>query len=350
VGKDKTMDAQSRKAMFRARVKETAQKPNKRIDSPLVRYNELDQAVCKVCNVVIKSESLWPAHQASRKHNEAVENLKARAAKSATHNNTKLTHTGAVNVESQLISSPPSGTRLSSTLPANFFDEPEAKRQNQGSTSTGNIKDDIETSGSTAPQEDTIYSTPSMQALKGKTPGTAALKVTGVPKNEKGGLADNIDMKGKESGNVSSFHPSDVFNQTEKSEGNQVKGSLPEGFFDNKDADLRARGLEPIKYDIKDELKEFQKTIQEDLQEVDYRLEEEEFDAAEVREEMELIAQRTYVDRVEMLKKKQQEISMAKASSEVKSPSYMGADSSDVSSTDEEMDEDYLIDWRAKRF
>lgn len=70
MGKDQTMDAQSRKALFRARVKETAQKADKRIDSPLVRYNELDQAVCKVCNVVIKSESLWSAHQASRKHNE----------------------------------------------------------------------------------------------------------------------------------------------------------------------------------------------------------------------------------------------------------------------------------------
>ena len=51
-----------------------------------------------------------------------------------------------------------------------------------------------------------------------------------------------------------------------------------------------------------------------------------------------------------MLKKKQQEISIAKASAEVKSPSYMGADNSDVSSSDEEIDEDYLIDWRAKHF
>ena len=28
------------------------------------------------------------------------------------------------------------------------------------------------------------------------------------------------------------------------------KGPLPEGFFDNVDADYRARGLEPPKYDI----------------------------------------------------------------------------------------------------
>lgn len=33
-------------------------------------YNEDDQPVCRVCNVTLKSESLWPAHQASRKHHE----------------------------------------------------------------------------------------------------------------------------------------------------------------------------------------------------------------------------------------------------------------------------------------
>lgn len=34
------------------------------------RYNEHDQLVCRVCDVVVKSESHWPAHQASRKHHE----------------------------------------------------------------------------------------------------------------------------------------------------------------------------------------------------------------------------------------------------------------------------------------
>ena len=32
---------------------------------------------------------------------------------------------------------------------------------------------------------------------------------------------------------------------------NQAKGALPEGFFDNKDADLRACGIKPVKPDIK---------------------------------------------------------------------------------------------------
>ncbi|TKY46000.1 Zinc finger protein 830 [Spatholobus suberectus] len=64
--------------------------------------------------------------------------------------------------------------------------------------------------------------------------------------------------------------------KTTDTEIKQVKGILPEGFFDNKEADLRARGIKPVKPDVKDEYKEFEKLIQEDLQEVDDRLEEEE--------------------------------------------------------------------------
>ena len=62
------MDAQAKKkAAFRAKL---AQKKEKRIDSPLVRYNEFNQPVCRVCDVVLKSESIWDAHQISRKHRE----------------------------------------------------------------------------------------------------------------------------------------------------------------------------------------------------------------------------------------------------------------------------------------
>lgn len=36
------------------------------------RYNDLDQAVCKICNVVVKSEVLWNPHLASRAHKEVI--------------------------------------------------------------------------------------------------------------------------------------------------------------------------------------------------------------------------------------------------------------------------------------
>lgn len=39
--------------------------------------------------------------------------------------------------------------------------------------------------------------------------------------------------------------------QKSDSEVKQLKGALPEGFFDNKEADLRARGIKPVKPDVK---------------------------------------------------------------------------------------------------
>jgi hypothetical protein len=38
----------------------------------ICRYNELEQPVCRVCDVVLKSESHWDAHQVSRKHHEVI--------------------------------------------------------------------------------------------------------------------------------------------------------------------------------------------------------------------------------------------------------------------------------------
>ncbi|KAL9463045.1 hypothetical protein AB3S75_000956 [Citrus x aurantiifolia] len=73
------MDAARKKAIFRAKL--NAQKKEKRINSPLVRYNEFDQPVCRVCDVVLKSDSQWDAHQASRKHHEAIKSIKASAVK-----------------------------------------------------------------------------------------------------------------------------------------------------------------------------------------------------------------------------------------------------------------------------
>ncbi|KAL8111334.1 hypothetical protein AgCh_019159 [Apium graveolens] len=117
------------------------------------------------------------------------------------------------------------------------------------------------------------------------------------------------------------------------SENRQVKGSLPKGFFDNKDADLRARGITPVKLDIKDEYKEFEKLIQEDLQQVDNCLEEEEYDAADTIEVAESVEQRTYRERVEILKRKKMELKAAKSTMHSRSSQLVNKDSSDQDSS-----------------
>lgn len=293
------MDA-NRKAY---RDKVNARKQDKRINSPLVRYNENDQPVCRVCNVVLKSESNWRAHEVSSKHHEAVKNVKAKAAAIPQANNVKqkssaeLTKLKDKSEEALLAhddkhetSTVLQKTRQASQLPSDFFDNHDSKRQKEGSEQ----------------MESTETRSNHMQPPR-----------------------ENANTK------------------LCTSENRQVKGALPEGFFDNKDADLRARGITPVKIDIKDEYKEFEKLIQEDLQQVDNRLEEEEYDAADTIEVAESVEQRTYRERVEILKRKKMELKAAKSTMHSRSSQLVSKDSSDQDSSSDD-DSDDAVDWRAK--
>ncbi|KAL2252498.1 UNVERIFIED_CONTAM: hypothetical protein Sindi_0044500, partial [Sesamum indicum] len=100
---------------------------------------------------------------------------------------------------------------------------------------------------------------------------------------------------------------------------------------------------------MRDEYKEFEKLIQEDLQEVDNRLEEEEFDAAEMIEEEETVEQRGYIKRVEMLRRKKLELRASKFAGGAKDTEVTGKESNHKdSSSDDEDDENFKVDWRSK--
>ncbi|KAK2977924.1 hypothetical protein RJ640_000928, partial [Escallonia rubra] len=283
-------------------------------------YNESDQPVCRVCNVVLKSEAAWPAHQLSRQHHEAIKNVKASAAGVSRINSGKQESAAILpkpKAENSLGSrskrpEPSAGLpkpQPSSVLPSNFFDNHETKRQKNGKAK---YRVDIVKSGD--PNSD----------------------------DKIGGLSvSNTSQR-----NTNEVQPP---KENALSESKQVKGALPEGFFDDKNADLRARGITPVKLDVKDEYKEFEKLIQEDLKEVDNRMEEEEFDAAEMIEGAESVEQRTYKGRVEMLKRKKLELKAARSSNPSKGALEVGKESShEESSSGDDSDEDFAVDWRAK--
>ena len=48
----------------------------KRIESPIAKYNQLGQLTCIVCNQIVKSELMWNAHINSKSHLEAKNQLK----------------------------------------------------------------------------------------------------------------------------------------------------------------------------------------------------------------------------------------------------------------------------------
>ncbi|WJX58627.1 hypothetical protein P8452_44063 [Trifolium repens] len=316
------MDAQAKKkALFRAKL--NAQKKEKRIESPLVRYNEFDQPVCRVCEVVLKSESLWDAHQVSRKHREAISNLKANAAGLTKQNNAKpdVPKAKPEQSSSSQFKRPRSPQEVpkpqsSSVLPPDFFDNNDAKKARSEKDLDSDLGASAQSSVSNSKEKDHFHGNNTTQSKVNQA--TVEAKQTSVK---------TIDAEIK-----------------------QGKGALPEGFFDNKEADLRARGIKLVKPDVKDEYKEFEKLIQEDLREVDDRLEEEEIDAAEMIEEAESAEQKNLKEKVEMLKRKRLELKASKSAKLSKSSSDVVTKESrhEDSSSDDESGENFAVDWRAQ--
>ncbi|XP_027358301.1 zinc finger protein 830-like isoform X2 [Abrus precatorius] len=325
------MDAQAKKkALFRAKL--NAQKKEKRIESPLVRYNEFDQPVCRVCDVVLKSESLWDAHQVSRKHREAISNLKANATGSTQHKSAKPgTDTSKTKLEqpSDSQSKLPDGSQevpkpqSSSVLPPGFFDDSDARKIRSEKESFHLVDSD-----------------------SGRKVGLSAQSQV-LNLDEKGHFGGNDAAKSNVDQTTTGIRQTSV--KATDTEIKQVKGILPEGFFDSKEADLRARGIKPVKPDIKDEYKEFEKLIQEDLQQVDDRFEEEEIDAAEMIEEAESVEQKILREKVEMLKKRRLELKAAKSTKHSKSSEVVTKEPRhEESSSDDESGENFAVDWRAQ--
>ncbi|KAM3327940.1 protein ABA AND ROS SENSITIVE 1 [Capsicum galapagoense] len=324
-----------KRALYRAKLKEQKQK---QIDSPLVRYNEHDQPVCRVCDVVLKSESQWPGHQASRKHHEAISNLKANAAAAKNLNNvkseppkelpkTKPQISEGLNRKEPEPSAALPKPRASSMLPPNFFDQQETKRPKIDKDSA-RLGDHVSLRGP-----------PVSDRTEEVEPSSARFSIQGLSTSKNAETRSMENQQSGENGPMSKV--------SSGSDAKQVKGALPAGFFDNKDADLRARGITPVKPDVKDEYKEFEKLIQEDLKEVDNRLEEEEIDAAEMIEEEVSVEQRGIKERLEMLRRKKMELKAAKSSLGTRESKIADKESSDDESSSDS-DENLTVDWRAK--
>lgn len=67
--------------------------------------------------------------------------------------------------------------------------------------------------------------------------------------SDKDGLYSNNVARPK--GSQAAMEIKQASGKTADTEVKQVQGVLPEGFFDNKDADMRARGIKPVKPDVK---------------------------------------------------------------------------------------------------
>ncbi|KAL8514117.1 hypothetical protein ACS0TY_013298 [Phlomoides rotata] len=191
----------------------------------LAWYNEHDQPICRVCDVVLKSEPHWLGHQASCKHNEAIEKFKARDAALNRSNNAKpesskiLLKPGPESSRELNKKYEPSialPTHRSFTLPTDFLIRKRLRDRKLDSDSAKTQAAEALISGS---ETDKSYTATSTQM--------------GNP--EVLGSKDFRQVSQVETG----------------LESKQVKGALPVGFFDDKDPDLCARRVTPVKPDVK---------------------------------------------------------------------------------------------------
>jgi zinc finger protein 830 len=53
---------------LRQMMKEMKSKAVSRVESPLARYDSNGQLICIICEIVIKSDSLWSSHIVSKLH------------------------------------------------------------------------------------------------------------------------------------------------------------------------------------------------------------------------------------------------------------------------------------------
>lgn len=70
--KKKLSQNDMRKLMNEHKTKSQSTKVEKKIDSPLAKYNELGQLTCILCKSIVRSEDVWKVHINAKQHKENV--------------------------------------------------------------------------------------------------------------------------------------------------------------------------------------------------------------------------------------------------------------------------------------
>eukprot|EP00850_Spirogloea_muscicola_P024986 SM001912S04890 [mRNA] locus=s1912:641:1637:- [translate_table: standard] len=134
------------------------------------------------------------------------------------------------------------------------------------------------------------------------------------------------------------------------------RAGLPEGFFDDAKKDRKARGVAEPKLNPKEEWKDFQQSIQGDVEDVDAREDEEEAEAADEREGREKLVQSSLLQRLEELRRRKEERRAEAAAAreragfgELAKGAEDGEEEEEGEEEGEEGEEDGLfLDWRQK--
>ncbi|XP_017797188.1 PREDICTED: zinc finger protein 830 [Habropoda laboriosa] len=269
----------------------------KKIESPLAKYTDAGQLMCILCNIIIRSEAVWPVHLNSKSHKESI----ALAKKTKLETDTSKVQTfkrpsspsqeASANkkIKGILKNSTTQSAQVLSNLPPDFFDN------------------------SSKPSNGTIPLSTSV--------------IVKVSENDKE-LVHEKDVKSTEN---------EEEKEKEKSK-DITQPALPEGFFDDPILDAKVRNVE-YKNPIEEEWEKFQKEIKEETAQSAQIIADDQEEATTERQLDEIEEQIRHWSRVMDLVKRKEQV-------QATDRKQKNADE-DVSSGDEaEFDE--FLDWRAK--
>jgi len=268
-------------------------KQDKKINSPLVRYNTLGQPVCRVCEVTVKDEALWEAHLASKQHKQTVEALKKQK-EAAQNTNSSSSSLAATSVPVFKKPAPPPSVPTFKTPLA-----PASTKKNELLTKTPNApqseslligyeeeEEEEEEEGIRAPppspasftkrkaqemaSETTSHSPLPSSSSSPNLPTSAAPQTPSSSSSSSFSQLSPTTKKLKAHPQTEGALPADFFDQSSASNrsvieappSSEVKGALPVGFFDDSKVDAQMRpksvGQNPS---LEDEWETFQATI-----------------------------------------------------------------------------------------
>ncbi|NP_001088076.1 zinc finger protein 830 [Xenopus laevis] len=264
-GKKKLVAQEELRKLMKAKQRESSSK--KRIESPLAKYNSLGHLSCVVCNSLIKSELLWPAHILGKQHKEKVAELKGTKATTSSPSNTieypRITKRKGSEPEKQeskrTKGSEDHPSASTTKLPEEFFEK-------EKTSSAGNapslklLAGDYEDVDDDDAEEGEEYE-------NAKEASSSLLKPAEIPLPPPTSSADNLPADFFENkmplvSHSGSVLKADIQEKIVERKENTAE-ALPEGFFDDPEVDAKVRKVDAPKDQMDKEWEEFQKEIRQ---------------------------------------------------------------------------------------
>ncbi|XP_063156398.1 zinc finger protein 830 [Candoia aspera] len=353
-----TVGQEELRRLMRAKQRESAAGKRK-IDSPYVRYNNLGNLSCSLCNVSVKNELLWQTHALGKQHKERLESLKdIKYSTSRPFSDTlsslkrKTSETKSPEQKKGKDCSDHPQT-VSSGLPKDFSSKIEQTEvetvSSKGSSGVllGNYEPEA---GKTEEMAKEIRESNSKTPL----PTTAqCVSIPGlVPKAELVAClsSDYVDNSAlatpllSHSGSVQKAESQEKLVQRREN----TAEALPEGFFDDPEVDAKVRKVDTPKDQMNKEWEEFQKAMRQISTISEAIVAEEDEEGRLDRQIGEIDEQIECFRRVEQLRDRQ-EIMKDKLKEAMSQRATQTEDGDDIGSDDEGELQDLLSqDWRAK--